>query len=57
MSEIAFEMTFQEQESFTITFCGEKAFDTEFENVVVVVGPIPSNYGLITWNGTILTVS
>lgn len=23
----------------------------------VVVDPIPSNYGLITWNGTILTVS
>lgn len=23
----------------------------------VIVEPIPSNYGLITWNGTILTVS
>lgn len=23
----------------------------------VVVNPIPSNYGLITWNGSILTVS
>lgn len=23
----------------------------------VVVAPIPSNYGLITWNGTTLTVS
>lgn len=23
----------------------------------VVVAPIPSNYGLITWNGAILTVS
>lgn len=23
----------------------------------IVVNPIPSNYGLITWNGSILTVS
>lgn len=23
----------------------------------VVVDPIPSNYGLVTWNGTILTIS
>lgn len=23
----------------------------------VVINPIPSNYGLITWNGTVLTVS
>ena len=23
----------------------------------VIVGPIPSNYGLITWNGSTLTVS
>ena len=23
----------------------------------VVVNPIPSNYGLITWNGSVLTVS
>lgn len=23
----------------------------------VVVGPIPSNYGLITWDGSVLTVS
>lgn len=23
----------------------------------VTVNPIPSNYGLITWNGTVLTVS
>lgn len=23
----------------------------------VVIAPIPSNYGLITWNGSILTVS
>lgn len=23
----------------------------------VTIGPIPSNYGLITWNGSVLTVS
>lgn len=23
----------------------------------VTVGPVPSNYGLITWDGTVLTVS
>lgn len=23
----------------------------------VTVGPIPQNYGLITWNGTVITVS
>lgn len=23
----------------------------------IIVEPIPSNYGLITWNGTVLTVS
>lgn len=23
----------------------------------VIVGPIPNNYGLITWNGSVLTVS
>ena len=23
----------------------------------VVINPIPSNYGLITWNGSVLTVS
>lgn len=23
----------------------------------ITVNPIPSNYGLITWNGTVLTVS
>ena len=26
-------------------------------NANIVVNPIPSNYGLITWNGTSLTVS
>ena len=26
-----------------------------YENVVI--NPIPSNYGLITWNGSVLTVS
>ena len=23
----------------------------------ITIGPIPSNYGLITWNGSVLTVS
>ena len=26
-------------------------------NQNIIVNPIPSNYGLITWNGSILTVS
>lgn len=26
-------------------------------NANVVINPIPSNYGLITWNGSVLTVS
>lgn len=26
-------------------------------NEDVIVNPIPSNYGLITWNGSVLTVS
>lgn len=28
---------------------------TALENIVI--NPIPSNYGLITWNGSVLTVS
>ena len=31
------------------------AFKTCVNNIVV--NPIPSNYGLITWNGSVLTVS
>lgn len=36
-----------------------QTLDTEMKSVLgdIVVNPIPNNYGLITWNGTTLTVS
>ncbi len=36
-----------------------QTLDTEMKSVLgdIVVNPIPSNYGLITWNGSTLTVS
>ena len=37
----------------------EQVLDTSNKVVTrnIVINPIPSNYGLITWNGSILTVS
>ena len=35
----------------TIEIANKKALDN------IVINPIPNNYGLITWNGSILTVS
>lgn len=35
----------------TIEIANKKAQDN------IVINPIPNNYGLITWNGSILTVS
>lgn len=36
-----------------------QTLDTAMKSVLgdIVVNPIPSNYGLITWNGSTLTVS
>ena len=48
--EGAYEVTPTEQ---TQTLPSENKF--LYENVVI--NPIPSNYGLITWNGSTLTVS
>ena len=31
--------------------------DTFYMNGNVIINPVPSNYGLITWNGSTLTVS
>ena len=38
-------------ETITLNTAGKTLVDD------IVVNPIPSNYGLITWNGTTLTVS
>lgn len=38
-------------EAQTISIKGKTALED------IVVNPIPSNYGLITWNGAVLTVS
>lgn len=37
----------------------EQVFDTTNKRLTqdLVVGPIPSNYGRITWNGSVITVS
>lgn len=37
----------------------EQVLDTDTKSVYgnIVIGPIPQNYGLITWNGSVLTVS
>lgn len=37
----------------------QQELPTKYRNMSqnIVVNPIPSNYGLITWNGSILTVS
>lgn len=33
-------------------------FDLEYQGLSkVTINPIPSNYGLITWNGSVLTVT
>lgn len=36
-----------------------QVLETELKSVTgnIVVNPIPSNYGLITWDGSVLTVS
>lgn len=50
-----FNATFQTDGDFAIQFEeNENLFSADFENVIEKV---PSNYGLITWNGTTLTVS
>ena len=38
-------------ETQTIAINGKRATQD------IIINPIPSNYGLITWNGTVLTVS
>ena len=42
-----------------IPAAGEQVLATSRRSMTrdVVVGAIPSNYGLITWNGSVLTVS
>ena len=45
---------------YSITPSGEEqtiAIQGKWARHDIVVQPIPSNYGLITWNGAILTVS
>ena len=39
------------EEAQTIEIANKKAVDN------IIINPIPSNYGLITWNGSTLTVS
>ena len=39
------------QQSQTIEIADKKALDN------IIINPIPQNYGLITWNGSTLTVS
>ena len=39
------------QSTQTIEIAGKKAIED------ITINPIPSNYGLITWNGSVLTVS
>lgn len=46
--------------SYTVTPSAETQVLSTADMILtenVVVNPIPSNYGLITWNGSILTVS
>lgn len=50
-----FEAVFVEEPVFTVDFAPEQnGFTASFESITNVV---PKNYGLITWNGTTLTVS
>lgn len=39
------------QETQTVAIAGKAATQN------ITINPIPSNYGLITWNGSVLTVS
>lgn len=46
--------------AYEVTPSGEtQTLETENKRMTgnVTINPIPSNYGLITWNGSILTVS
>ena len=52
-SPITFELQPPEQLDFTI----EADPQLSFELPGYAIAKIPSNYGLITWNGSVLTVS
>ena len=48
------------QGDYEVTPSGETQFLDTANKVLtqaVTINPIPSNYGLITWNGSVLTVS
>ena len=49
-----FEVKFGESNEINVSMETEKTFGVDFDNVIIKV---PKNYGLITWNGTVLTVS
>lgn len=49
-----FEAVFVEPSAFMADFTEQRGFTATFEPIY---NRIPSNYGLITWNGTTLTVS
>lgn len=49
-------VVFKGEQSMKATFKKEKAFKPVF-TPRIVSHDIPSNYGLITWNGVYLTVS
>lgn len=52
-----FEVVLEESGStFDISFASSDSFAVDFGEVTVI-HEIPSNYGLITWNGLTLTVS
>lgn len=49
-----FEAVFVEPSAFTVDFNEPDGFTAAFEPIY---NRVPKNYGLITWNGTTLTVS
>lgn len=51
---VTFEATFTDESPFTADLTDNGGFAAEFEQIY---NRVPSNYGLITWNGLYLTVS
>lgn len=49
-----FKVTFSSSKPVKVTFGGNESFQPKMTELIPV---IPSNYGLITWDGSVLTVS
>ena len=49
-----FQVTFSSGQPLKVTFSGDDRFQA---NMTEMIPYIPSNYGLITWDGSVLTVS